>query len=43
MAPEILQDRGHSFAVDWWSYGVVLYELLFGYSPFGHDDPVEIY
>ncbi|KAF7731653.1 hypothetical protein EC973_008823 [Apophysomyces ossiformis] len=51
MAPEILQKRGYFASVDWWSLGVVCYELLFGKRPFQaktndalqqailHDDP----
>lgn len=35
MAPELIQgEQGHGFAVDWWSLGVLTYELLTGASPF---------
>lgn len=27
-------NRGHSFEVDWWAVGIVLFELLMEYSPF---------
>lgn len=30
MAPEILKKRGYFASVDWWSFGIVIYELLFG-------------
>ncbi|XP_030340563.1 ribosomal protein S6 kinase alpha-5 isoform X6 [Strigops habroptila] len=39
MAPDIVRggDTGHDKAVDWWSVGVLMYELLTGASPFTVD------
>lgn len=34
LAPEIIKGEGHGSAVDWWSFGILLYELLFGKTPF---------
>ncbi|RRT81459.1 hypothetical protein B296_00012832 [Ensete ventricosum] len=34
LAPEIIRGDGHGSAVDWWTFGVLLYELLFGRTPF---------
>jgi len=39
MAPEVVKggDAGHDFTVDWWSLGVLTFELLTGASPFTVD------
>ncbi len=34
MSPEMIKNRGHGFATDWWSLGCIVFEMLTGYPPF---------
>ncbi|CAL9194491.1 unnamed protein product [Musa hybrid cultivar] len=34
VAPEVAAGRPHGSAVDWWAYGILIYELLYGRTPF---------
>uniref|UniRef100_A0A915KBC8 non-specific serine/threonine protein kinase n=1 Tax=Romanomermis culicivorax TaxID=13658 RepID=A0A915KBC8_ROMCU len=34
MAPEVVNRKGHSTAADWWSFGVLMFEMLTGTLPF---------
>jgi len=36
LAPEIIANRGYDKSVDWWATGVIIYELLLGFTPFVH-------
>lgn len=37
-APEIVQRKPYGRSVDWWSFGVIIYELIFYDSPFSSDN-----
>lgn len=43
MAPEVIKSIGHNQAADWWTLGVMLFELMAGESPFMGPSPAEIY
>lgn len=43
LAPEIIQGKGHDKAVDWWSLGILLYELTVGIPPFYSQNVNEMY
>uniref|UniRef100_A0A8C0U4D6 Protein kinase C n=1 Tax=Cyanistes caeruleus TaxID=156563 RepID=A0A8C0U4D6_CYACU len=43
IAPEILLGQKYNTSVDWWSFGVLLYEMLIGQSPFHGQDEEELF
>ncbi|XP_008785082.1 protein kinase PINOID 2-like [Phoenix dactylifera] len=38
LAPEVISGAGHGSAVDWWTFGVFLYEMMYGRTPFKGED-----
>jgi serine/threonine protein kinase len=43
LAPEVVSGQGHSFGVDWWTLGILIYEMLASYPPFYDEDPMKTY
>ena len=45
IAPEILQGKGYSLSVDFWSVGICMYEIFYGVYPFGNTakEVIEVY
>ena len=43
LAPEILMQKGHGKAVDYWCLGILIYEMMVGIDPFCDDDPMAVY
>jgi cGMP-dependent protein kinase len=45
MAPEVVTGHGYGLPADYWTMGIMLFEFMFGYVPFGEDesDPYSIY
>uniref|UniRef100_A0A8C7WE35 non-specific serine/threonine protein kinase n=1 Tax=Oncorhynchus mykiss TaxID=8022 RepID=A0A8C7WE35_ONCMY len=41
MAPEVVNRRGHTHSADWWSFGVLMFEMLTGSLPFQGKDRKE--
>ncbi|KAJ4962695.1 hypothetical protein NE237_022634 [Protea cynaroides] len=43
LAPEILLGMGHGATADWWSVGIIIFELLVGIPPFNAEHPQQIF
>lgn len=43
LAPELILSKGYGFSVDWWSFGVLMYEMSAGYPPFYANEPMKTY
>ena len=42
VAPEVLNKSGYNSEIDWWSVGVIFYEMLFGFAPFASKETKEV-
>jgi len=43
LAPEIVTGQGHGKGVDWWTLGVLIYEMIASFPPFFDDEPMMTY
>ena len=45
ISPEILTGKGYSYSCDYWSVGIITFEIYYNYYPFGNEanDPMEVY
>ena len=43
LAPEIITGEGHNRNADWWSYGTLIFEMLFGIPPFFSENVEKMY
>eukprot|EP00479_Gromia_sphaerica_P010907 TRINITY_DN5182_c0_g1_i1.p1 TRINITY_DN5182_c0_g1~~TRINITY_DN5182_c0_g1_i1.p1 ORF type:complete len:178 (+),score=18.89 TRINITY_DN5182_c0_g1_i1:310-843(+) len=43
LAPEVVSGQGHAKGVDWWTLGVLVFEMLASYPPFYDNDPMQTY
>ena len=43
IAPEVILNKGHDISADYWSLGVLMFELLTGTPPFTGSDPMKTY
>jgi serine/threonine protein kinase len=43
LAPEIITGEGHNKSADWWSFGILIYEMLCGIPPFYNENPERMY
>ena len=42
-SPEMITYSGHTFMCDWWSFGILIYELLYGNTPFFNMDKTRMF
>ena len=43
ISPELIKNKGYNLSADWWSVGIITYELVFGHSPFFSKNKQEMY
>lgn len=43
IAPEVVATKPYNKSVDWWSFGILIFEMLSGYTPFYDSSPMKTY
>lgn len=43
LSPEVIEGKGYGLASDWWSLGILVYEMSVGYPPFVGANPFTVY
>lgn len=43
LAPEVIRGTGHNATVDWWTFGILIYEMLYGFTPFKGKNQAETF
>lgn len=42
LSPEVILNKGYGFSADWWSFGILIFEMSSGYSPFAVGRPEQM-
>ena len=42
VSPEMINNEGYNYMTDWWSFGILIFELLYGYTPFYNENKIKM-
>ena len=43
IAPEMISGTGHDYTLDWWTLGILIYEMIVGIPPFYNSNKHKMY